>query len=97
MSRLMHRLTGKWPEPDYEAMHSSTEALGFALEEIAELYERVVHPDRRAAADDARHRHLRRNSCLPGLHSAHAFAWVMVLIVASGALTLAILFWRRLL
>ena len=41
MSRLMHRLTGKWPEPDYEAMHSSTEALGFALEEIAELYERA--------------------------------------------------------
>ena len=41
MSRLMHRLTGKWPEPDYEALHSSTEALGFALEEIAELYERA--------------------------------------------------------
>ena len=120
MSRLMHRLTGKWPEPDYEAMHSSTEALGFALEEIAELYERAKLLQEELAARLAENtgRNLYVLSILtavllpmtlvtgifgmnvaglPGMHSAHAFAWVMVLIVASGALTLAILFWRRLL
>ncbi|WP_129649353.1 CorA family divalent cation transporter [Peristeroidobacter agariperforans] len=34
---------------------------------------------------------------LPGLHGGHAFWWVMLLIVASGAVTLAAFFWRRLL
>ena len=34
---------------------------------------------------------------LPGMHDAGAFVRVMWLIVASGALTLAILFWKRLL
>ena len=114
MSLLLHRLTGKWPEPDYEAMHSSTEALGFALEDIVELYERAKLLQEELAARLAENtgRNLYVLSILtavllpmtlvtgifgmnvaglPGLHSAHAFAWVMVLIVASGALTLAIL------
>jgi zinc transporter len=34
---------------------------------------------------------------LPGLHGEHAFWWVMLLILASGAVTLAAFFWRRLL
>ncbi|MDY6948239.1 MAG: CorA family divalent cation transporter [Pseudomonadota bacterium] len=34
---------------------------------------------------------------LPGLHGGHAFWWVMLLILASGAVTLAAFFWRRLL
>jgi len=34
---------------------------------------------------------------LPGLHGDHAFWWVMLLILASGAATLAAFFWRRLL
>lgn len=34
---------------------------------------------------------------LPGLHGDHAFWWVMLLILASGAVTLAAFFWRRLL
>ncbi|WP_274519196.1 CorA family divalent cation transporter, partial [Inquilinus limosus] len=32
---------------------------------------------------------------LPGLQDASAFLWVMVLIVAAGAATLALMFWRR--
>jgi zinc transporter len=34
---------------------------------------------------------------LPGLHGPGAFWWVMLLIFASGAVTLAAFFWRRLL
>jgi zinc transporter len=34
---------------------------------------------------------------LPGLHGAGSFWWVMVLILAAGVVTLAALFWRRLL
>jgi zinc transporter len=34
---------------------------------------------------------------LPGLHGLHSFWWVMLLIIASGAVTLALLFWRKLL
>jgi zinc transporter len=34
---------------------------------------------------------------LPGLHGGHAFWWVMLLILASGGVTLAAFFWRRLL
>jgi zinc transporter len=34
---------------------------------------------------------------LPGLHAAGSFWWVMVLILAAGVVTLAALFWRRLL
>ena len=34
---------------------------------------------------------------LPGLHGDHAFWWVMLLILASGGVTLAAFFWRRLL
>jgi len=34
---------------------------------------------------------------LPGLHGDHSFWWVMLLILASGAVTLGAFFWRRLL
>jgi zinc transporter len=34
---------------------------------------------------------------LPGLRDPGAFFWVMLLILASGAATLAMLIWRRLL
>jgi Mg2+ and Co2+ transporters len=34
---------------------------------------------------------------LPGLQGAHSFWWVMLLIILSGAVTLALLFWRKLL
>ena len=34
---------------------------------------------------------------LPGLHGDHGFWWVMMLILASGGVTLAAFFWRRLL
>jgi hypothetical protein len=34
---------------------------------------------------------------LPGLVGPASFWWVMILIVASGGATLAVLFWRRLL
>jgi zinc transporter len=34
---------------------------------------------------------------LPGLHAGGSFWWVMILILAAGGVTLAALFWRRLL
>ena len=34
---------------------------------------------------------------LPGMHGGTSFWWVMLLIIASGAVTLAMFFWRRLL
>jgi zinc transporter len=105
---------------DREALQSCHEALAFALEEIAELYERAKLLQEELASRLAENtsRNLYVLSILtavllpmtlvtgifgmnvgglPGLHDSSAFAWVMLAILASGAVTLAAFFWRRLL
>lgn len=120
LNRFLHRPTGELSELDREALQSCTDALAFALEEIAELYERAKLLQEELASRLAENtgRNLYVLSILtavllpmtlvtgifgmnvgglPGLHGGHAFWWVMLLILASGAVTLAAFFWRRLL
>src|SRR5262249_7539033 len=110
LGRLIHRAAHQLSESDAEAMKEAAETLGFALEEVAELYERAKLLQEELAARLAENtgRNLYVLSILsamllpmtlvtgifgmnvaglPGLHSASAFVWVMLLIVGSGALT----------
>jgi zinc transporter len=65
------------------------EGLGFAIEEIAEIYERAMTLVTGIFGMNV--------AGLPGLQGPASFWWVMILIIASGGATLAVLFWRRLL
>lgn len=120
LNRFLHRPSTALAEADREALQSSTDTLAFALEEIAELYERAKLLQEELASRLAENtgRNLYVLSILtavllpmtlvtgifgmnvaglPGLHTAGAFWWVMLAILASGAVTLAAFFWRRLL
>jgi zinc transporter len=120
LARFLHREGEALVQGDREALQSATDALGFALEELAELYERAKLLQEELAARLAENtgRNLYVLSLLtavllpmtlvtgifgmnvaglPGMHGPHSFWWVMLLILASGAVTLALLFWQRLL
>ena len=117
LGRLLHRSVHPLPEADRGALESSVEALGFAIEEIAELYERAKLLQEELAARLAENtgRNLYVLSILTavllpmtlitgvyGMNVAHLpgashFSLVLLLILASGGITLALLFWRRLL
>lgn len=120
LNRFLHRPSGPLAEADRETLQSSTETLAFALEEIAEIYERskLLQEELASRLAESTGRNLYVLSIvtavmlpmtlvtgifgmnvggLPGLHGDHAFGWVMLLILASGAVTLAAFFWRRLL
>lgn len=120
MSRFMHRQGGTFADADRDALQSSIDSLGLAIEEIAELYERakLLQEELASRLAENTNRNLYALSILtavllpmtlvtgifgmnvaglPGITGASSFWWVMVLILVSGAVTLALLFWRRLL
>ena len=120
LRKFLQRPTVALAEADRDALQSSTEALGFAIEEIAELYERAKLLQEELASRLAENtgRNLYVLSILtavllpmtlvtgifgmnvadlPGLHSEGSFWRIMLLIFASGGVTLAALFWRKLL
>jgi zinc transporter len=117
LGRLLHRAAHPLQEADRAALESSVEALGFAIEEIAELYERAKLLQEELASRLAENtgRNLYVLSLLTavllpmtlitgvyGMNVAHlpgsgSFPLVLLLILASGGITLAVLFWRRLL
>jgi zinc transporter len=120
MSKFLHRPAEELPAADQEILGTSNDALGFALEEIAELYERakLLQEELASRVAENTNRNLYVLSILtavllpmtlvtgvfgmnvagmPGLHGGHSLWWVMFLIVTSGAVTLALLFWRKLL
>jgi zinc transporter len=107
-------------ETEREALRSSADALGFAIEEVAELYERAKLLQEELASRLAENtgRNLYVLSLLtavllpmtlvtgifgmnvadlPGMHAPGSFWRVMFVVIASGVVTLAGLFWRRLL
>jgi zinc transporter len=120
LRKFLQRPTSTLDESDRDALQSSAETLGFAIEEIAELYERAKLLQEELAARLAENtgRNLYVLSILtavllpmtlvtgifgmnvpdlPGLHSEGGFWRIMLLIVASGGVTLAAFFWRKLL
>jgi zinc transporter len=120
LHRLLYREALPLPAADRTALASCAEGLGFAIEEIAEIYERakLLQEELAARLAESTGRNLYVLSILtavllpmtlvtgvfgmnvaglPGMETPAAFWRVMLLIVASGAATLAILFWRRLL
>jgi zinc transporter len=117
LGRLLHRSAHPLAEADRNALESSVEGLGFAIEEIAETYERAKLLQEELASRLAENtgRNLYVLSLLTavllpmtlitgvyGMNVAHlpgasSFPLVMLLILASGGITLAVLFWRRLL
>lgn len=115
--RLLHRSTQPLAEADRGMLESSVENLAFAIEEIAEIYERAKLLQEELASRLAENtgRNLYVLSLLTavllpmtlitgvyGMNVAHlpganSFWLVLLLILASGGVTLALLFWRRLL
>jgi zinc transporter len=118
--RFLHRATSANLPVERESLQSIADLMGFAIEEIAELYERakLLQEELASRLAESTSRNLYVLSILtavllpmtlvtgifgmniagmPGLHNAAAFWNVMLLILASGALTLVALFWRRLL
>ena len=117
LGRLLHRSSHPLREADRGALESSVESLGFAIEEIAELYERAKLLQEELASRLAENtgRNLYVLSILTavllpmtlitgvyGMNVTHLpgashFPLVLLLILASGGITLWVLFWRRLL
>jgi zinc transporter len=117
LGRVVHRSVHTLPESDRGVLESSVEGLGFAIEEIAELYERAKLLQEELASRLAENtgRNLYVLSILTavllpmtlvtgfyGMNVAHlpganSIGLVTLLILASGGITLAVLFWRRLL
>jgi zinc transporter len=120
MARLLALVPAVLTEADRDALKTASDALGFAIEEVLEVYERAKLLQEELAARLAENtgRNLYVLSILtavllpmtlvtgvfgmnvaglPGLRDPGAFFWVMLLILASGAATLAMLIWRRLL
>lgn len=117
LGRVVHRASHPLPEAERGVLESSVEGLAFAIEEIAEIYERAKLLQEelasRLAEDTGRNLYvlsLLTAVLLPmtlitgvfGMNVAHlpganSFWLVMLLILASGGVTLAVLFWRRLL
>jgi zinc transporter len=120
MGRLLALAPATFAETDRDAFKAATDALGFAIEEVLEVYERAKLLQEELASRLAENtgRNLYVLSILtavllpmtlvtgvfgmnvagmPGLRDPGAFFWIVLLILASGATTLAMLFWRRLL
>ena len=117
LGRVLHRSAHPLAETDRSVLESSVENLAFAIEEIAEIYERAKLLQEELASRLAENtgRNLYVLSLLTavllpmtlvtgvfGMNVAHlpganSFPLVMLLILASGGITLALLFWRRLL
>ncbi len=117
LGRVLQRSAHPLSEDDRGALESSVEGLAFAIEEIAELYERAKLLQEELASRLAENtgRNLYVLSILTavllpmtlvtgvfGMNVAHlpgasSFWLVMLLVLASGGVTLAVLFWRRLL
>jgi zinc transporter len=120
LNRLLHHPGPPIAASDRELLHACIDQLAFAIEELAELYERAKLLQEELAARLAENtgRNLYVLSVLtavllpmtlvtgifgmnvagmPGLHTSGSFWWVMLLIVASGGVTLAMLVWRKLL
>jgi zinc transporter len=117
LGRVLHRSAQTLTEADRGVLESSVEGLAFAIEEIAELYERAKLLQEELASRLAENtgRNLYVLSLLTavllpmtlvtgfyGMNVAHlpgatSFGLVTLLILASGGVTLAVLFWRRLL
>ncbi|HEV8332219.1 MAG TPA: CorA family divalent cation transporter [Steroidobacteraceae bacterium] len=117
LGRLLHRSAQPMPEAGRNMLASSVEQLAFAIEEIAEIYERAKLLQEELASRLAENtgRNLYVLSILTavllpmtlvtgvyGMNVAHlpgatSFPLVLLLILASGGVTLALLFWRRLL
>jgi zinc transporter len=117
LGRVLHRSAQPIAEADRALLESSVENLAFAIEEIAEIYERAKLLQEELASRLAENtgRNLYVLSLLTavllpmtlvtgvfGMNVAHlpganSFPLVMLLILASGGITLALLFWRRLL
>ena len=117
LGRVLHRAAQPLAEADRGVLESSVESLAFAIEEIAEIYERAKLLQEELASRLAENtgRNLYVLSLLTavllpmtlitgvyGMNVAHlpganSFWLVLLLILASGGVTLALLFWRRLL
>jgi len=117
LGRVLHRPAHPLADADRGVLESSVENLAFAIEEIAEIYERAKLLQEELASRLAENtgRNLYVLSLLTavllpmtlvtgvyGMNVAHlpgatSFPLVMLLILASGGITLAVLFWRRLL
>ena len=117
LGRVLHRSAHPIADADRSVLESSIENLAFAIEEIAEIYERAKLLQEELASRLAENtgRNLYVLSLLTavllpmtlvtgvfGMNVAHlpganSFPLVMLLILASGGITLALLFWRRLL
>jgi zinc transporter len=121
LNRFLHRPdASSLAEGDRDLLSACSDALGFAIEEIAELYERAKLLQEelasRLAENTSRNLYVlsiltavllpmtlvtgifgMNVAGLPGLSSQTSFWWVMLLILVSGAATLAILIWRKLL
>jgi zinc transporter len=117
LGRVLHRSGHSLSEADRGVLESSVESLGFAIEEIAELYERAKLLQEELASRLAENtgRNLYVLSLLTavllpmtlvtgfyGMNVAHlpgasSIGLVTLLILAGGGITLAVLFWRRLL
>lgn len=120
LNKFLHRDGKGLAQNDAEALQAEADSLGFAIEEVAELYERAKLLQEELASRLAENtgRNLYVLSILtavllpmtlvtgifgmnlagmPGLEDPHAFWRVMLLVIASGVVTLAALFWRRLL
>ena len=120
LHKFLFRPAAALAEADREALQSSADTLGFAIEEVAELYERAKLLQEELASRLAENtgRNLYVLSVLtavllpmtlvtgifgmnvaglPGMHAAGSFWRVMLVVIASGVVTLAGLFWRRLL
>jgi zinc transporter len=117
LGRVVHRSSQPLPEGDRGLLESSVEGLAFAIEEIAEIYERskLLQEELASRLAENTSRNLYVLSLLTavllpmtlvtgvfGMNVAHlpgasSFPLVMLLILASGGITLALFFWRRLL
>jgi zinc transporter len=106
MNKFLHRQSIDMGEADRDVLQSATDSLGFVIEEIAaRLAENTGHNLYVLSILTAVFLPMTlvtgifgmNVAGLPGLHGAGSFWWVMILILAAGVVTLAALFWRRLL
>ncbi|MBB6091243.1 zinc transporter [Povalibacter uvarum] len=120
LAKFLHRQASQFNPKDAESLQAEVDSLGFAIEEVAELYERakLLQEELASRLAESTGRNLYVLSILtavllpmtlitgvfgmnvagmPGLHEPGAFWRVMLLVVASGVVTLLGLIWRRLL
>ena len=120
LNKFLHRHAGEFDPTDVEVLQPEDDSLGFALEEIAELYERakLLQEELASRLAESTGRNLYVLSVLtavllpmtlvtgifgmnvaglPGTSDPAAFWDVMLVVVASGVITLLGLIWRKLL